>query len=376
MFANGSSENHGCEAIKKATISILGDNQYFIGTTNINYESTGDGIQYIQYSFQKKYSIITRVLCRLGLMHNPKGRLELDQFVPFFESCDVALSVGGDNYCYGDNDWLYYLHEMALKAGKPTILWGVSVEASMIDNKMLSDFARFERIIVRESLSYKTLINCGIKNVWILPDPAFALKMKKPKDSDADFNENTRYIGINMSPLVERKEASAGIIQTNIKNLINYILEKTEYSIMLVPHVVTKDNDDYQMLKQIKSNFETDRIVLIEDHPCDELKYYISHCDMFIAARTHASIAAYSLCIPTLVIGYSVKSMGIAEDLFGTPENFVLPVENIDKNNKILEGFQWLTAHKNEIRAHLTESMPNYISETSKMRDIALYQKN
>lgn len=36
---------------------------------------------------------------------------------------------------------------------------------------------------------------------------------------------------------------------------------------------------------------------------------------MFIAARTHADISAYSMCMPTFALGYTVKSVGIAKDL-------------------------------------------------------------
>lgn len=60
-----------------------------------------------------------------------------------------------------------------------------------------------------------------------------------------------------------------------------------------------------------------------------QYKSIISRCDMFIGARTHATIAAYSTCVPTLVIGYSVKSKGIAKDIFGTDEGLVIPVSEI-----------------------------------------------
>ncbi|MFR4670990.1 MAG: hypothetical protein ACLT69_14285 [Intestinibacter bartlettii] len=56
------------------------------------------------------------------------------------------------------------------------------------------------------------------------------------------------------------------------------------------------------------------------------IKGYISRCRLY-RARTHATIAAYSTCVPTLVIGYSVKAKGIAKDIFGTYENYVLPVQ-------------------------------------------------
>ena len=85
---------------------------------------------------------------------------------------------------------------------------------------------------------------------------------------------------------------------------------------------------------------------MIEDHTCEELKGYIARCRMFIGARTHATIAAYSSLVPTLVVGYSVKARGIARDLFGTEKNYVLPVQLLRKEEAI--------------RSQLAAKMPAY----------------
>ena len=90
------------------------------------------------------------------------------------------------------------------------------------------------------------------------------------------------------------------------------------------------------------------------------IKGYISRCELFIGARTHATIAAYSTGVPTLVLGYSVKARGIAKDLFGTEENYVIPVQTIDSGNEIINGFCWIEEHKIEIEQHLKEIMPEY----------------
>ena len=350
MFANGSSENHGCEAIKITTMKLLGENEYYIGTTNLAYEVDADVMEYIQYTFQKKYSILERALCRLRLMKNAKGKLQLDQFRPYFDKCDLAISVGGDNYCYGDAEWLYYLHDMAVQKKKFSVLWGASVEEMLIDEEMESDFRKFDMIIVRESISYNVLKRKNINNIY--------------------FNSKKRYIGINISPLVERKEIKTGIVRKNVKKMIEFILENTDYDVMLIPHVVTADNNDYELLSKYQLDFSNDRVILIEDQPCDMLKYYISKCDLMIASRTHASIAAYSQCIPTVVIGYSVKSRGIAIDLFGTDENFVIAIDKIIKEECLLDAFMWLLKRKETIQKHLEKVMPEYIRRTNEMAEL------
>ena len=62
---------------------------------------------------------------------------------------------------------------------------------------------------------------------------------------------------------------------------------------------------------------------------------------MFIGARTHATIAAYSPR-PTLVVGYSIKARGIAKDLFGTDEGYVLPVQALAQKEDLVNAFDWL----------------------------------
>ena len=122
-----------------------------------------------------------------------------------------------------------------------------------------------------------------------------------------------------MSPLVIGKEKKPGIVYENFANMIYWILEHTDCSVALIPHVVWKDNDDRTALKQIHEKFkDTNRVLMIDDCNCMQLKGHISRCRFFIGARTHATIAAYSTCVPTLALGYSIKARGIATDIFGT----------------------------------------------------------
>ena len=99
---------------------------------------------------------------------------------------------------------------------------------------------------------------------------------------------------------------------------------------------------------------------MLDDYNCMELKGYISRCRMFIGARTHSTIAAYSTCVPTLVIGYSVKAKGIAKDIFGTYENYVLPVQSLSNKDDLINAFEWMKDNEDVIRKHLNEFMPGY----------------
>lgn len=178
-------------------------------------------------------------------------------------------------------------------------------------------------------------------------------------------------VGLNVSPLVVENEAVPGITMENYRALIRHILDTTQMNVALIPHVVWKNNDDRTVLKRLYEDFkETGRIVLIEDCGCEELKGYIARCRFFIGARTHATIAAYSSLVPTLVVGYSVKARGIAKDLFGTWEDYVLPVQSLRQEGELIEGFEWLKNQEQFVKTRLEKVMPAYLERARQMGKI------
>lgn len=86
-----------------------------------------------------------------------------------------------------------------------------------------------------------------------------------------------------------------------------------------------------------------------------QLKYVISQCEILICSRTHASIAGYSSGVPTLVLGYSIKSAGIGRDL--KMEHWVLPLEECNKLPEMAVG---LWNKRLQIRNSLIDSMGTY----------------
>jgi polysaccharide pyruvyl transferase WcaK-like protein len=125
-------------------------------------------------------------------------------------------------------------------------------------------------------------------------------------------------------------------------------------------------NDDRLTLTELYEDYrENDRVILFEDMPCRQIKYIISKCRAFIGARTHATIAAYSSCVPTLVVGYSVKARGIARDLFGAEEHYVLPVQTLSDPEELIAAYQWMMQNEQEIRTHLQTIMPDYCAKAA-----------
>ena len=118
-------------------------------------------------------------------------------------------------------------------------------------------------------------------------------------------------------------------------------------------------NDDSEILKVLYDMFkDTNRIILLPNNlTAVQYKGYIARMRFFIGARTHATIAAYSNCVPTMVLGYSIKSRGIAKDLFGE-EKLVLGINDISNIEKLTKEFDELLRDEQEIRKILEKRIP------------------
>ena len=113
--------------------------------------------------------------------------------------------------------------------------------------------------------------------------------------------------------------------------------------------------------------FNRINILTIDSLNYCQIRYAISKCRMFIGARTHAVISAYAMCVPTIAIGYSVKSVGIAKDL---QLSKTLVVDSRDSaNGALLDSFIYLIDNETLIKEHLNKIMPGYIQRTYKIRD-------
>lgn len=383
LYGNGSSGNHGCEAIARGTISLLGAdaNTYRIQSEN-PAEDRKYGLEELAQispakSERKKDFRFAIAYAKLKLA---KDYVDMDGLSYLHGSqesgswADIALSVGGDNYCYGSTGIYAYLNRVYKKQGAKTVLWGCSIEPDVVSQKSVAeDLARYDLIVARESITYGA-VKPVQKNSILVPDPAFFMEPKACSLDDRLCNGNV--VGINISPMIISNEKASGMAYENYKQLIRYILSETNATIALVPHVVWSSNDDRTVLRQLYDDFDQDpRLVLVEDHTAPELKYIISQCSFFVGARTHATIAAYSSCVPTLVVGYSVKARGIARDLFGTEDGYVLPVQDMQQPQQLTEAFCTLFGKRQYIHACLTETLKAYCDPLPAIRAITELSK-
>lgn len=383
LYMHAGSGNHGCEAIVNGLCAMIKERAVLV-----SYRAREDE----KYSLKEHCEIIQeRSFEEHKLVHvfyylYRKLTKDAESFIRYRyhqifgeRKSLLAISIGGDNYCYESMLQDLRLTNSAFdKAGIPTVLFGCSIEPELLSREeIVKDLARYHTIITRESVTFDALKGAFDKEnegtlgqeilgqdgrkprILYYPDPAFTLKAKELPLPDGFAEENT--VGINVSPMIQENEKTAGITMECYSELIRYLIDNTDMKIALIPHVVWENNDDRKPLHELYECFkESGRVIEIGDASCEELKGYIGRCRLFVGARTHATIAAYSSCVPTLVVGYSVKAKGIAKDLFGTEEHYVIPVQSLEQKEDLVRGFRWLMDHQEVIRDRLIEKMPAY----------------
>lgn len=371
FYMHAGSGNHGCEAIVNATCHMLNMPVILMSArAEEDYKYSVRELCEIIKERKITQNILVHSIQLLKkiILRDPESYMRY-RYRDIYgrNGHDIYLSIGGDNYCYDSMvEELRLANEMFHKQGSKTILWGCSIEPKLLrDEKVTADLKRYDMIVARESLTYEALLAAGIdRQTNLFPDPAFCLE-KEDGFLAGSFTEHNM-VGVNVSPLIMESEGEKGITFANYRNLIRYIIKTTDMNVALIPHVIWRNNDDREPLLKLYEEFaDTLRVVMVEDCGCMELKGYISRCRMFVGARTHATIAAYSTCVPTLVVGYSIKSKGIAKDLFGTDENYVIPVQALQRDSDLTDGFRWLYRNEEKIRRQLQAVMPGYIKSAA-----------
>lgn len=377
MYHHASCYNHGCEALLR-TISTIIDQQYEGSEFSVSSMIPEYDDKLMNHDSKLMVFKKTDKLCNISF---EKRSMIIGAFSQLFHSipfkgwifkellqqakwADLCVSVGGDTYSYGKSAGLTTIDRYVRKKCKHTVLWGCSINPEMLKGKeykyKVEGLKRFSLITARESITYDALRDLGLDNVKLYPDPAFTLPVKEP--SDPMFDNDKDIVGLNISPLIRGLEKGDDITVKCYVKLVRHILDTTDYNVAFISHVRSRTSDDSNAARDVMAHFEGEkRIKLFDNGNCMELKGYISKCRFFVVARTHASIAAYSTGVPTLVVGYSVKARGIAKDIFGTDEGYVIPVQSLSCEDALVRAYEDLVARENEIKETLKNVMPGYI---------------
>ena len=343
--------NRGSEAVIRSMAKICRfwypDSEIIISTGNIG-------------EILKEVSEADLVLPRYDSQGN------ISYLLSVIEDADVVLVTGADNYDYVEdgNNKITQINDLIFdKTSGRTILYDCSMSKARMSEQLIEDIDRFSYITVRETNTYDSFCEVfGINKVGLYPDPAFVLPMEKVDYPYGFDDKNTIIINISNLIMGKRFGMPKEIVLENYKQVIDFILNETHFNVLFIQHVINNGYDLEAINALYEKYREEKRVSILQSELLNamQIKYIISKLRMLVTARTHASIAAYSTNVPTLVMGYSIKSTGIAKDIFGDWEKYVLPVRNIGSSTDLLRLFEGILENELSIRQFLRKKMPEY----------------
>lgn len=372
--------NRGCEAIAKGTAILLEKpKEELVGLCRNPKLDTRLGVdKFVSlWRYPLWLKICNKFYCKFKSFI-VKDRYEFIQicfkryykvFLNKMGSGDILFSTGGDMMCYSNNEVVYTndtVHEHGLKS----VLWGCSIGKNNLTPEKIATLKRFSLIYARESLTATMLKEeLGLNNVVTFPDPAFILEPEKV-DLLNCFNKGN-VIGLNISNYILGGFGFESQLGKDIVSFAETIIYSTDRHILLIPHVMWEDQDDRIVSKMLFDKYKhTNRMHLLDSASLNynQIRYVISKCSIFIGARTHAVISAYSTCVPSVALGYSIKSKGIAKDL-AMPMDTVVDSKNYQQG-AFMKSYNFVDKHLEELRKNLEMIIPEYKESTYGIRKV------
>lgn len=394
LIGNASYQNRGCEAIVRGTAAILeaAVAPHRLTLTNAFYGNEHDAvwqktseedarIEHVRLAgYPRKWTrewVEDRLNRALGTnftsVHRPLLRAAA--------TAACALEIGGDNYTldYGFPEHLVTMDRWLMRKGKPVIIWGASVgpfnDLPTYETKVLMHFRSLPGVLVRERESYNYLVHDHhLENVYLHSDPAFVMNEVQPLDESICARISPAPIILNISPLLfayvssKRKmpwQTTREDLEPHIQQAVTIVVglqRATGLPILLLPHVYSSypGIDDYSFLRTVYEECRRRGVegvgVVDEKIGARELKWLIARSRAVVAARTHATIAGISTCVPTISLGYSRKAIGINQDVFGS-QQYCIMARDLEPEH-IIERVQHILSKEAEIRALLAKRVP------------------
>lgn len=274
------------------------------------------------------------------------------------KECNVVIDLTqGDSFtdAYGDERFFLYtkIKEKVEKLDIPLILGPQTY--GPFENEKNKRYAKkvIENaacVISRDQKSADYIKFFSDKEVLVTTDLAFMLPYdKREKKSNAKIK-----VGVNISSLLVKNklESTDSKFQLSvdydayIDSILKALSENEQYEIHLIPHV----GEDAGYL--FASKFPNAILHNAFTTPI-EAKNCISQMDVFIGARMHATVAAFSTGVATIPTAYSRKFSGLYNNL---GYSYVVDLQSMDITAAVERTMDYVKRYK-ELQAKGTESM-------------------
>lgn len=372
IYGHGGSENHGNEAIVRGVHEVFPDADLQL----FSFSPAKDcffGLDQIAdvIAINKQVKGLKNLVLKL----KKQGDCE-KQFYYFLRQASpdtIYCLEAGDQYCDVPQlrRWYAFLNKKLHEKNAKTVMLGCSITEDVINDPAVEkDLRTYNAIIARESLTYNLLVKKSIPNVYLLPCPAFAMQAEATV-LPACFAGH-EVIGFNIGFLQQNNEQYLKVLLENYANAIQFVLEKTGYNVLLIPHVHWNYQlADMRTLEKLYARFKaSNRVFLCEERNAPQIKYILSKLKVFVSLRTHAQVPALAACVPTVIAGYKHKSIGISNDVYGVSSPMLCHVQMLANTHTVKDKLEYALQHNEEIRRLLSAHMPSYIKRLQDLRDI------
>lgn len=314
------SSNLGCQALTYSLVHILENISaqsripldYYIFEYQPDAKKTEDFIRKLGLTENKLYSY--KFPFTVTLKNKVRNIFSILQLFGVLRTIDVAIDVtAGDSFAdiYGDYRFLgtTKIKEFVEKKGIPLLL---APQTYGPFNKKENEKYAAEiiknayRVVTRDAFSAGYVKEITGRDIPVTTDLAFQLPYEKTEIA----SEKTK-VGLNISGLLVQNATEVGFVNKDdlktdydayIDSLLEYLTSQECYEVYLISHV----DEDYHACETFHRKYPSAKLVNTFQNPM-EVKSFISGLDIFVGARMHATIAAFTSGVVTIPTAYSRK---------------------------------------------------------------------
>ena len=185
---------------------------------------------------------------------------------------------------------------------------------------------RAQTILTRDSNCVAAVQELCGRTPQVCPDVAFTMRPMQPAavplaPSHLELDGTQTIVGINVSGLLymggytrRNMFGLKGEYQQLVDDLIARVLNETEATVLLIPHVFGSEQEEEACAAILRtaSARHPGRVLTVSKPLSErELKWIVGRTNFFVGSRMHACIAAISQGVPAVGLAYSDKFLGV-----------------------------------------------------------------
>lgn len=214
----------------------------------------------------------------------------------------------------------------------------------------------FDRMVAREKQSLQAMRGAGVgEKIMLAPDTANLM----PYSKDVHFDRPT--VGISTSHQIVRQWKSAEEYTQCIARMCLHIGKTYPVDILLIPneypssnpyHDIDVSEDILELLRELGGNAA---ILDVRSMNGMQIKSAIAACEVLVASRYHACVAALSSGVPVMVLGWHYKYEELLQ--WYRQQEWLLSQDDCD-GDRLIEMFDRFWVRRDALREEIQERYP------------------